>query len=61
MILGVFWLLRTQITRVGREIYFSLFFLTLAACEGALGLSLLIHVVRRHGSDRFVRLSLLEC
>ena len=61
IILGVFWLLRIQITGVGREVYFSLFFLTLAACEGALGLSLLVHVVRRHGRDRFIRLNLLEC
>ena len=61
IILGVFWLLSSQLTRVGREIYFSLFFLTLAACEGALGLSLLVHVVRSHGSDRFIRLNLLEC
>ena len=61
IILGVFWLLRRQISNVGREIYFSLFFLTLAACEGALGLSLLVQVVRRHGSDRFRRLNLLEC
>lgn len=59
--LGVFWLLRIQVTNVGREVYFSLFFLTLAACEGALGLSLLIHVVRRHGNDRFIRFNLLEC
>ena len=61
MILGVFWLLRIQLSRVGREIYFGLFFLTLAACEGALGLSLLIFVVRSHGNDQFIRLRLLEC
>nr|YP_009468681.1 NADH dehydrogenase subunit 4L [Atergatis integerrimus]AVA09740.1 NADH dehydrogenase subunit 4L [Atergatis integerrimus] len=61
MMLGVFWLLSTQMSSVGGEIYFSLFFLTLAACEGALGLSLLVHVVRSHGNDRFSSLSLLEC
>nr|YP_010043558.1 NADH dehydrogenase subunit 4L [Etisus dentatus]QPD06879.1 NADH dehydrogenase subunit 4L [Etisus dentatus] len=61
MMLGVFWLLSSQMTGVGSEIYFSLFFLTLAACEGALGLSLLVHVVRSHGSDRFMSLNLLEC
>ena len=61
IILGVFWLLRRQMAGVGSEVYFSLFFLTLAACEGALGLSLLVHVVRRHGRDRFIRLNLLEC
>nr|UEK25934.1 NADH dehydrogenase subunit 4L [Rhithropanopeus harrisii]UEK25947.1 NADH dehydrogenase subunit 4L [Rhithropanopeus harrisii] len=61
MMLGVFWLLSMQVTNVGSEVYFSLFFLTLAACEGALGLSLLIHVVRSHGNDRFMSFNLLEC
>nr|UBD09524.1 NADH dehydrogenase subunit 4L [Leptodius exaratus] len=61
MMLGVFWLLSSQMTGVGSESYFSLFFLTLAACEGALGLSLLVNMVRSHGNDRFSSLSLLEC
>nr|YP_011034141.1 NADH dehydrogenase subunit 4L [Entricoplax vestita]WRI34035.1 NADH dehydrogenase subunit 4L [Entricoplax vestita] len=61
MMLGIFWLLSMQVTSVGSEIYFSLFFLTLAACEGALGLSLLVSVVRSHGNDRFMSFNLLEC
>nr|YP_009407635.1 NADH dehydrogenase subunit 4L [Maja squinado]ASF62452.1 NADH dehydrogenase subunit 4L [Maja squinado] len=61
MMLGVFWLMGLQLTSVGMEIYFSLFFLTLAACEGALGLSLLIYVVRSHGNDYFSSLNLLSC
>lgn len=61
IILGVFWLLRIQVTIMGREVYFSLFFLTLRACEGALGLSLLVIIVRSHGNDRFRRFNLLEC
>nr|YP_010952679.1 NADH dehydrogenase subunit 4L [Tetralia glaberrima]YP_010952731.1 NADH dehydrogenase subunit 4L [Tetralia rubridactyla]YP_010952848.1 NADH dehydrogenase subunit 4L [Tetralia nigrolineata]WMQ53099.1 NADH dehydrogenase subunit 4L [Tetralia glaberrima]WMQ53151.1 NADH dehydrogenase subunit 4L [Tetralia rubridactyla]WMQ53268.1 NADH dehydrogenase subunit 4L [Tetralia nigrolineata] len=61
MMLGVFWLLSMQLSSIGSEVYFGLFFLTLAACEGALGLSLLIFVVRSHGNDRFMSLSLLEC
>lgn len=61
IMLGVFWLLRLQLSIVGREIYISLFFLTLAVCEGALGLSLLVLIVRRHGNDYFKRFNLLEC
>nr|YP_007474235.1 NADH dehydrogenase subunit 4L [Austinograea rodriguezensis]AEX32625.1 NADH dehydrogenase subunit 4L [Austinograea rodriguezensis] len=61
MMLGVFWLLSLQMASVGSEIYFSLFFLTLAACEGALGLSLLVFVVRSHDNDRFSSFSMLEC
>lgn len=61
IILGVFWLLTIETCRIGREGYFSLFFLTLAACEGAVGLSLLILVVRAHGNDVFSSFRRLEC
>nr|YP_009239930.1 NADH dehydrogenase subunit 4L [Leptodius sanguineus]AMN14564.1 NADH dehydrogenase subunit 4L [Leptodius sanguineus] len=61
MMLGVFWLLSAEMSGVGGEIYFSLFFLVLAVCEGALGLSLLVFVVRSHGNDRFMSFNLLEC
>nr|YP_009926430.1 NADH dehydrogenase subunit 4L [Metacarcinus magister]QNH68773.1 NADH dehydrogenase subunit 4L [Metacarcinus magister] len=61
MMLGVFWLMSMQMAAVGVEGYFTLFFLTLAACEGALGLSLLVLMVRSHGNDRFMSFSLLEC
>nr|YP_009525761.1 NADH dehydrogenase subunit 4L [Thalamita sima]AXS67535.1 NADH dehydrogenase subunit 4L [Thalamita sima]UEK25868.1 NADH dehydrogenase subunit 4L [Charybdis granulata] len=61
MMLGVFWLMSTQLALIGSEVYFSLFFLTLAACEGALGLTMLILVVRSHGNDVFSSFSLLEC
>nr|WFQ83152.1 NADH dehydrogenase subunit 4L [Qianguimon aflagellum] len=61
MMLGVFWLLVLQISGVGNEMYFVLFFLTLVACEGALGLSLLVFIVRSHGSDYFSVMNILEC
>nr|YP_308865.1 NADH dehydrogenase subunit 4L [Geothelphusa dehaani]BAE19776.1 NADH dehydrogenase subunit 4L [Geothelphusa dehaani] len=61
MMLGVFWLLVLQISSVGSETYFVLFFLTLVACEGALGLSLLVFIVRSHGSDYFSVINILEC
>nr|YP_011010727.1 NADH dehydrogenase subunit 4L [Menippe rumphii]WPW47617.1 NADH dehydrogenase subunit 4L [Menippe rumphii] len=61
MMLGVFWLMSIQMSNVGSEVYFSLFFLTLAACEGALGLSLLVFMVRSHGNDQFMSFNLLEC
>nr|YP_009045895.1 NADH dehydrogenase subunit 4L [Ashtoret lunaris]YP_009513722.1 NADH dehydrogenase subunit 4L [Matuta planipes]YP_010021633.1 NADH dehydrogenase subunit 4L [Matuta victor]AXG76235.1 NADH dehydrogenase subunit 4L [Matuta planipes]QIA95919.1 NADH dehydrogenase subunit 4L [Matuta planipes]QOL10574.1 NADH dehydrogenase subunit 4L [Matuta victor]CDR98378.1 NADH dehydrogenase subunit 4L [Ashtoret lunaris] len=61
MVLGVFLLLSIHMVGVGSEMNFSLFFLTLAACEGALGLSLLILSVRSYGNDRFLSFNLLEC
>nr|YP_009503184.1 NADH dehydrogenase subunit 4L [Dotilla wichmanni]AXA13786.1 NADH dehydrogenase subunit 4L [Dotilla wichmanni] len=61
MMLGIFWMLSLQMSGVGSEIYFGLFFLTLVVCEGALGLSLLIMIVRSHGNDYFKSFSVLVC
>nr|YP_010164040.1 NADH dehydrogenase subunit 4L [Macrophthalmus abbreviatus]QRK27329.1 NADH dehydrogenase subunit 4L [Macrophthalmus abbreviatus] len=61
MMLGIFWLLGLELTNVGGEIYFSLFFLVLVVCEGSLGLSLLVLIVRSHGSDYFKSFNVLEC
>uniref|UniRef100_A0A3Q2YWT0 NADH-ubiquinone oxidoreductase chain 4L n=1 Tax=Hippocampus comes TaxID=109280 RepID=A0A3Q2YWT0_HIPCM len=52
-------LLRLEV--LGYESYFILFFLTLAACEGALGLALLVSIVRSHGNDCFRKFRVLQC
>lgn len=59
VILRVFWAIVLYIIRVGIEIYFVLFFLTLGVCEGALGLSLLISIVCSHGNDYFGRFNVV--
>nr|BDL61384.1 NADH dehydrogenase subunit 4l [Guinusia dentipes] len=61
MMLGIFWLLSLQSSMVGNEIYLCLFFLTLTVCEGAIGLSLLVLIVRSHGNDYFKSFNVLEC
>nr|YP_009558810.1 NADH dehydrogenase subunit 4L [Metaplax longipes]QBA83259.1 NADH dehydrogenase subunit 4L [Metaplax longipes]QDR25231.1 NADH dehydrogenase subunit 4L [Metaplax longipes] len=61
MMLGTFWLMSMEVSSVGAEIYVSLFFLTLVVCEGALGLSLLVMIVRSHGNDFFKSFNFLEC
>ena len=61
VMLRVFWFMRIIVVNLGGERVFLLFFLTLAACEGALGLGLLVSVVRRHGRDRFRRFRVLQC
>ena len=61
IILSIFWLLTVSIARLGGDCFFVLFFLALAACEGALGLGLLISIVRRHGNDNFSRFNVLQC
>nr|QFO87060.1 NADH dehydrogenase subunit 4L [Latreillia valida] len=59
--LGIFWFMNFYVSSVGNEIYFILFFLTMIACEGVLGLSLLIFIVRSYGNDYFSSFSILEC
>nr|YP_010160617.1 NADH dehydrogenase subunit 4L [Pagurus similis]YP_010576151.1 NADH dehydrogenase subunit 4L [Pagurus ochotensis]BBB16227.1 NADH dehydrogenase subunit 4L [Pagurus filholi]BBB16267.1 NADH dehydrogenase subunit 4L [Pagurus japonicus]QRH18047.1 NADH dehydrogenase subunit 4L [Pagurus similis]UZN43436.1 NADH dehydrogenase subunit 4L [Pagurus ochotensis] len=61
IMLGIFFFMNNCISEIGSEVYFVLFFLTLAACEGALGLSLLVSIVRSHGNDYFNSFSTLGC
>lgn len=43
------------------EIYFSILFLTFRVCEGALGVSILVSIIRTHGNDYFNSFSILQC
>nr|YP_006883455.1 NADH dehydrogenase subunit 4L [Neochauliodes punctatolosus]AFN10584.1 NADH dehydrogenase subunit 4L [Neochauliodes punctatolosus]QNH82885.1 NADH dehydrogenase subunit 4L [Neochauliodes punctatolosus]UFZ13212.1 NADH dehydrogenase subunit 4L [Neochauliodes sparsus] len=43
------------------EFYFSMVFLTFTVCEGALGLSILVSMIRTHGNDYFNSFSVLKC
>nr|WGO58038.1 NADH dehydrogenase subunit 4L [Rhabdoblatta ecarinata] len=43
------------------ELYFSMIFLTFSVCEGALGLSILVSMIRSYGSDFFNAYSMLQC
>lgn len=43
------------------ELYISLVFLALAACEGALGLSILVAVIKHSGNDFLNTSSLIQC
>nr|ALO71063.1 NADH deshydrogenase subunit 4L [Aleocharinae sp. 6 EF-2015] len=41
------------------EFYFCMIFLTMSVCEGALGLSILVSLIRSHGNDYFQTFSIL--
>lgn len=43
------------------EYYFSIVFLTFRVCEGALGLSILVSLIRTHGTDYFQSYNILQC
>nr|YP_007317386.1 NADH dehydrogenase subunit 4L [Corallianassa coutierei]AGA56163.1 NADH dehydrogenase subunit 4L [Corallianassa coutierei] len=61
IMLNIFWLMCIMLSHISQEIYLCLFFLTLVACEGALGLGLLVSLVRTHGNDYFNTFSFLKC
>nr|YP_009045962.1 NADH dehydrogenase subunit 4L [Thenus orientalis]CDR98458.1 NADH dehydrogenase subunit 4L [Thenus orientalis] len=61
IMLGIFFVLSNCLSVSGNEMYFVLFFLSMVACEGALGLSLLVSIVRTHGNDHYNSFSILQC
>lgn len=41
------------------EFYFGIIFLTIRVCEGAIGLSVLVSLIRTHGNDYFQTFNIL--
>lgn len=53
LVLSLFLGISFYFITMGYEYYFSLIFITFRVCEGALGLSLLVYIIRTHGNDYF--------
>nr|AVJ52548.1 NADH dehydrogenase subunit 4L [Psacasta exanthematica] len=60
MVLSVFYMMVVLMMMYGYELYFSLIFLVFSVCEGALGLSILVKLVRSQGNDHLASLSVLS-
>nr|WNH42495.1 NADH dehydrogenase subunit 4L [Neoperla crenulata] len=61
IVLSLFMFLFIFLNYVSCELFFSMVFLTFSVCEGALGLSILVSMVRTHGNDYFQTFSVLQC
>lgn len=61
IVLSLFFLLFIFLNLLNFELYFSILFLTFRVCEGALGVSILVSIIRTHGNDYFNSFSLLQC
>nr|AXZ71064.1 NADH dehydrogenase subunit 4L [Lonchoptera multiseta] len=61
MVLNLFLMLIIYLNMLNGEIYFSMVFLTFSVCEGALGLSILVSMIRSHGNNYFQTFSILQC
>ncbi|KAH8292666.1 hypothetical protein KR044_013163, partial [Drosophila immigrans] len=53
IVLILFFILFIYLNLIRYENYFSIIFLTFSVCEGALGLSILVSIIRTHGNDYF--------
>nr|AVJ52541.1 NADH dehydrogenase subunit 4L [Odontoscelis fuliginosa] len=60
MVLSIFYMVMVFMMLYGYELYFSLIFLVFSVCEGALGLSVLVKLVRSQGNDYLTSLSILS-
>nr|QWB85699.1 NADH dehydrogenase subunit 4L [Peithona prionoides] len=59
MILSLYFNIFIYLSLVGNEFFFSLIFLTMSVCEGVLGLSILVCMIRTYGNDYILTFSFL--
>nr|YP_010287516.1 NADH dehydrogenase subunit 4L [Luxiaria mitorrhaphes]UKT61847.1 NADH dehydrogenase subunit 4L [Luxiaria mitorrhaphes] len=59
MVLSVFFFLLMYLLMLNYEMYMLMVFLVFSVCEGALGLSILVSLIRTHGNDFFKSFNLL--
>nr|YP_010994992.1 NADH dehydrogenase subunit 4L [Homoeocerus dilatatus]WOZ14000.1 NADH dehydrogenase subunit 4L [Homoeocerus dilatatus] len=60
LVLVIFLTLFMFLLNFGFELYFILIFLSFSVCEGALGLGVLVNMIRSHGNDLLSSLSVLS-
>nr|AST10266.1 NADH dehydrogenase subunit 4L [Parankylopteryx sp. YJ-2017] len=61
IVLSLFFLLFLMLINYNYEFYFSMIFLVFSVCEGVLGLSILVSMIRTHGNDYFKSFNILSC
>nr|YP_010287477.1 NADH dehydrogenase subunit 4L [Hydatocapnia marginata]UKT61808.1 NADH dehydrogenase subunit 4L [Hydatocapnia marginata] len=59
MVLSMFFFLLMYLLMLNYEMYMLMVFLVFSVCEGALGLSILVSMIRTHGNDYFKSFNLL--
>nr|QOL00682.1 NADH dehydrogenase subunit 4L [Menglacris maculata] len=61
IVLSLFILLIIFLIEFNYDYFFPIIFLVFSVCEGALGLSILVSMIRSHGNDFFNSISLSLC
>nr|QJF47666.1 NADH dehydrogenase subunit 4L [Plebejus argus] len=59
IVLSLYFLLMLYLMNIMFNMYMLMIFLVLTVCEGALGLSILVSMIRTHGNDYFQSFSLI--
>lgn len=59
IVLRIFFFMIILFSYIDYDIYILIVFLVFSVCEGALGLSILVSIIRTHGNDYFQRFRLL--
>nr|YP_010952485.1 NADH dehydrogenase subunit 4L [Macroglossum fritzei]WMQ52740.1 NADH dehydrogenase subunit 4L [Macroglossum fritzei] len=59
IVLGIFFFFLVFLMMIEFDMYMLMVFLVFSVCEGSLGLSILVSMIRTHGNDYFQSLSLL--
>lgn len=59
IILSLYFNLFLYLRRLNYEFYFCIIFIVIRVCEGALGLSILVSLIRTHGNDYFQTFNIL--
>nr|QTZ19016.1 NADH dehydrogenase subunit 4L [Mycomya sp. WQY006] len=61
IVLSLFLFMFIILNYLNSEMYFTMVFLTFSVCEGALGLSILVSMIRTHGNNYFQSFNTLLC
>nr|YP_009352133.1 NADH dehydrogenase subunit 4L [Limenitis doerriesi]YP_009368802.1 NADH dehydrogenase subunit 4L [Limenitis helmanni]AQX44295.1 NADH dehydrogenase subunit 4L [Limenitis doerriesi]ARN58074.1 NADH dehydrogenase subunit 4L [Limenitis helmanni] len=59
MVLSIFFLMLLYLMMIDYSLYMLMVFLVFSVCEGALGLSILVSMIRTHGNDYFQSFNLI--
>nr|WNV26493.1 NADH dehydrogenase subunit 4L [Salassa thespis] len=59
IVLSIFFILLLMLSFIEYDMYMLMVFLVFSVCEGALGLSILVSMIRTHGNDYFQSFSFL--
>nr|YP_010414784.1 NADH dehydrogenase subunit 4L [Mythimna unipuncta]YP_010627131.1 NADH dehydrogenase subunit 4L [Targalla apicifascia]URT60138.1 NADH dehydrogenase subunit 4L [Mythimna unipuncta]WBK26822.1 NADH dehydrogenase subunit 4L [Targalla apicifascia] len=59
IVLSIYFFMLVYLSYIDYDLYMLMVFLVFSVCEGALGLSILVSMIRTHGNDYFQSFNLL--